>query len=48
MFGSDWPVVEMAASYGDWWAAAQELTSALSEPERQALFGGTAKRFYRL
>ena len=48
MFGSDWPVVEMAASYGDWWAAAQELTSALPEPERQALFGGTAKRFYRL
>jgi L-fuconolactonase len=48
MFGSDWPVCTLSASYGDVVAAARELTGALSEPERSAIFGGTARRVYRL
>ncbi|MEI5680135.1 MULTISPECIES: amidohydrolase family protein [unclassified Mesorhizobium] len=48
MFGSDWPVLELAATYGDWWRIANELTAGLSEAARDAIFGGTAARFYRL
>ncbi|MFF1510161.1 amidohydrolase family protein [Streptomyces sp. NPDC058326] len=48
MFGSDWPVCTLAASYGDTLATARELTGALSRAERAAVFGGTAVRTYRL
>ena len=48
MFGSDWPVLELVASYDDWWRIANELTAGLSGDERGAVFGGTAARFYRL
>ncbi len=48
MFGSDWPVVELAATYDDWWRVANELTAGLSEAGRKAIFGGTAARFYRI
>lgn len=46
LWGSDWPVATLAASYGEWHDAAQRLTAALSEPERAALFGGNAARIY--
>jgi L-fuconolactonase len=46
MFGSDWPVVNLDASYGDWWAAANELLADLDADARKAVFGGTAARFY--
>lgn len=46
MFGSDWPVVELAATYGQWWETVRELTSGLSETERDAVFGGVAAAFY--
>jgi L-fuconolactonase len=42
MFGSDWPVCLLAASYDEVFAAAQELTAGLSAAERIAVFGGTA------
>ena len=48
MFGSDWPVCELAASYADVHHALTETVGALSEYERDDLFGGTANRFYRL
>ena len=48
MFGSDWPVCLLAASYDEWVAAAGELTSGLSASERAAVFGGTAAHWYRL
>lgn len=48
MFGSDWPVLELAGSYGDWVTAAESLTVHLPEAARAALFGGTAARFYGL
>ncbi|SFB72941.1 L-fuconolactonase [Polaromonas sp. OV174] len=48
MWGSDWPVLELAGSYGDWWQEAQQLSAHLSAAERANLFGGTARRIYRL
>lgn len=48
MFGSDWPVCTLAATYDEVVAAAEETTSALGSHERQAVFGATAARIYRL
>ena len=49
MFGSDWPVCLLATpAYRDVLAAAEELTGELSATERDAVFGGTAQRVYRL
>lgn len=46
MFGSDWPVVTMAADYGRWVSVARQLTDGLPEQDRAQIFGGTAQRFY--
>jgi L-fuconolactonase len=49
MFGSDWPVCLLAApGYADVLAAAEQLTAGASRAERDAVFGGTAERVYRL
>jgi L-fuconolactonase len=48
MFGSDWPVCTLAATYGEVLDAAQQLTAQLSAPERAAVFGGTARAVYGL
>ena len=48
MFGSDWPVCTLAASYGEVLQAARDLTGDLSVAEREAIFAGTATRVYRL
>ena len=49
-FGSNWPVVNIAASYAGWRDALQAMLAAhrLSDADRAAVFGGTAARFYRL
>ncbi len=48
MWGSDWPVCRLRASYDDWRAAAEALTAHLGEDACARIFGGTAVRFYRL
>ncbi len=48
MWGSDWPVCQLRASYDAWREAAQGLTAHLGEAERAQVFGGTAIGFYRL
>ncbi|GAA2930434.1 amidohydrolase family protein [Streptomyces enissocaesilis] len=48
MFGSDWPVCELASSYAGVLAAARELTAGLAEGERADVFAGTAGRTYGL
>jgi L-fuconolactonase len=48
MFGSDWPVCELAGGYEDVVGAMRELTSGLSTAERARIFGGTAVEFYGL
>ena len=48
MFGSDWPVCTLAASYGEVVAAALETLGGVSAKQKEALFGGNAERFYNL
>jgi len=48
MWGSDWPVCQLRASYDRWRGTAESLTAHLSEKGRAQVFGGTAMRFYRL
>jgi L-fuconolactonase len=48
LFGSDWPVCTLNSSYPDVMAAARALTEGLSPAEQEAVFGGTARRVYRL
>jgi L-fuconolactonase len=48
MFGSDWPVCLLAATYGEVVDAAEQLTAGLSTAERDQVFGETARRTYHL
>ena len=48
IWGSDWPVLTLTASYDDWWTAAHGLLADLSETDKAAVFGGNAVRAYRL
>ena len=48
MYGSDWPVCELAASYEQVHAALVEVLGPISDSERDAIFGDTAKKFYQL
>jgi L-fuconolactonase len=47
LFGSDWPVCLLAASYADVVTAARNLTAGLSTTERASVFGGAAEAAYR-
>jgi L-fuconolactonase len=46
LWGSDWPVVNLAGGYEKWMAAAETLLAELSPDEKAAVFGGTAARVY--
>lgn len=48
LFGSDWPVCLLAASYGEVVGTAESLCSGLSSSERDAVFGANARRVYGL
>ena len=48
MYGSDWPVCELAASYERVHHALREAVSPLSAVERDLVFGDTARQFYKL
>jgi L-fuconolactonase len=48
LFGSDWPVCLLAASYAGVVATARDLTAELSTAERAAVFSGAAEAAYRL
>jgi L-fuconolactonase len=48
MFGSDWPVCLLAATYGEVVEAAEQLTAGLTPAERAEVFGETARRTYHL
>jgi L-fucono-1,5-lactonase len=48
MFGSDWPVCTLAASYGDVLELGLQTTASLSEGERDAVMAGTAVAVYGL
>lgn len=48
MFGSNFPVDKLHATYSRIWNAYHELTAALSEIDQNLLFGDTARDFYRI
>jgi predicted TIM-barrel fold metal-dependent hydrolase len=48
MFGSDWPVCTLAASYRQWVEALLSLTQAAGETNQRKLFRDNAIRAYRL
>lgn len=49
MFGSDWPVCLLAASYDQVVQVLEQgLPESLSDQDKEALFGGNALKFYRL
>ncbi|MEU0090237.1 amidohydrolase family protein [Kribbella sp. NPDC006257] len=48
MFGSDWPVCLLAASYAEVVEAAEALTSDLTPDEQTAIFETTARHTYQL
>ena len=46
MWGSDWPVLDLAGDYDGWCAASAALFAHLSGADRAAVLGGTARAFY--
>ena len=48
LWGSDWPVLELAATYGDWWDETQALLQTCDASQRAAILGDTARQVYRL
>ena len=46
MWGSDWPVCLLAASYGDVLATAESFVRTMSMADRADIFGGTALAWY--
>jgi len=48
VFGSDWPVVTEASSCLTWVETLDTMTAHLSMTARRKLWGGNARRFYRL
>lgn len=48
MFGSDWPVCLVSASYAQVKGLVTDYLSGFSEKERQAVMGGNATAFYNL
>lgn len=48
MFGSDWPVCLLAASYADTIALMENFIASFSISEQESFWSGTAKRAYKL
>ncbi|MEU9185493.1 amidohydrolase family protein [Streptomyces sp. NPDC048484] len=48
MFGSDWPVANLAGGWNGWAATVEELLDGCSGTEVHAVLAGTATAFYRL
>lgn len=46
MFGSDWPVLNLAGDYAGWAGMVDTLLAGLDAGERAQIRGGTARRFY--
>jgi predicted TIM-barrel fold metal-dependent hydrolase len=48
MWDSDWPVVNLAGGYIRWRDASAGLLAGIPQRDRDAVFGGTALKFYGL
>jgi len=47
MYGSDWPVLTLAGSYGQWYEVTRSLSDAWTETERRSFYHDNAARVYR-
>jgi L-fuconolactonase len=48
LFGSDWPVCQVAGQYKEVLGVIESFADQLSAHEKEALFGGTAQEFYKI
>jgi L-fuconolactonase len=48
LWGSDWPVLDLAASYRAWVGASEALLAHVPAAQREAIFGLNARKFYKL
>jgi L-fuconolactonase len=48
LFGGDWPVAKLAGTYPRWLDTVRQLVSHVSPEGQAAIFGGNARRVYRL
>lgn len=48
VWGSDWPVCTLAASYDTWVETSRDLLSTLSQEDQDAVFGLNAMRLYKI
>jgi predicted TIM-barrel fold metal-dependent hydrolase len=48
LWGSDWPVVNLARGVQDWIAVTRRILDGLSQDEARAIASGTATEVYRL
>jgi len=48
LWGSDWPVVDLANGLPDWVAVTRRILATLGEDEARAIASGTAERIYAL
>ncbi len=48
IWGSDWPVLNLASDYATWHALATDMLEGFSADERAQILGGNAARFYGL
>lgn len=46
MFGSDWPVLNLAGDYAGWSAMVEQLLRSLAPSAAEQVWGGAARRFY--
>ncbi len=48
VFGSDWPVLKLASSYGRWLEVVRQFTRTRPASDQDAIFRGNAVRLYQL
>ena len=48
MFGSNFPVERLCRGYEALWRAYDEATTSFPQAQRERMFSGTAREFYRL
>jgi len=48
MFGSDWPVCLVAASYSQMFQIVKDYFASFSQQEQSLFFGENATKFYKL
>ena len=48
LWGSDWPVLELASDYQSWYDMCQTITDSLSLKQKENIYGNNAVRIYKL